>query len=243
MHHQRSKEQSTHTTMAAAEIDHYAIAAQLFPNLPQGFPLDRDAFDLRQIPLPPDDDEYGIHSSDDKEGDDGVKAESGFGSVIGARCSSGMPPPPPDTFGAVVANLPQVPPEKAEKLSTIIRKIYAQIGTIREGEDPCLRSTFTMCMHSPCTHDLTISIPDTHAGGLYMPMDEKTQTTKGFAFIEFSSSQEAVAAREQTNGYPLDKKHTFVVSMFDDFEKYQKVPDQYQLPEPKAFQTAVSEDE
>ncbi len=30
-------------------------------------------------------------------------------------------------------NLPQVPPEKQEKLAAVIKRLYAQIGTIREG--------------------------------------------------------------------------------------------------------------
>ncbi len=36
-------------------------------------------------------------------------------------------------------------------------------------------------------------------------------------------AQEAQTAREQTNGYKLDKNHTFVVNMFDDLDKYAKV--------------------
>ena len=75
---------------------------------------------------------------------------------------------------------------------------------------------------------------------MYMPMDAATNLSKGFAFIELGSPQEAQAAREQTHGYALDKKHTFAVSMFDDFEKYGKVPDEYQVPEPKPFQAAES---
>jgi hypothetical protein len=53
-------------------------------------------------------------------------------------------------------------------------------------------------------------------------------------------SQEAQAAREQTQGYRLDKNHVFAVNMFDDFEKYAKVPDVYAEPDTKAFQAAVS---
>lgn len=34
---------------------------------------------------------------------------------------------------AVVGNLPVVPPEKHEKLTGVIKKIYSQIGHIREG--------------------------------------------------------------------------------------------------------------
>ena len=60
-------------------------------------------------------------------------------------------------------------------------------------------------------------------------------TTKGFAFVEFLSPQEAAAAREQTDGYKLDKAHIFKVSKFDDFAKYAAVPDEYKTPEPKPY--------
>ncbi len=51
--------------------------------------------------------------------------------------------------------------------------------------------------------------------------------------------QEAHDARDRTNGYALDKNHTFVVNMFDDFDKYGRVPDEYQEPEKKDYQPAV----
>lgn len=44
-------------------------------------------------------------------------------------------PEEPPAHGCVlfVANLPVVPPEKYDKLLTVVRKIYSQIGAIREG--------------------------------------------------------------------------------------------------------------
>ena len=36
-------------------------------------------------------------------------------------------------FPAVVDNLPQVPPEKQDKLIGVLRKLYDNFGTIREG--------------------------------------------------------------------------------------------------------------
>ena len=58
---------------------------------------------------------------------------------------------------------------------------------------------------------------------------------QGFAFIEFGNAQEAAtAAREQTEGYKLDK-YIFKVSRFDDFAKYEAVPDTYKTPEPKPY--------
>jgi translation initiation factor 3 subunit B len=46
-------------------------------------------------------------------------------------------------------------------------------------------------------------------GGLWMPVDDATKNSKGYAFIEFSSAAEAAAAQEQTDGYKLDKQHVF----------------------------------
>mmetsp|Transcript_40368 Transcript_40368/g.89637 ORF Transcript_40368/g.89637 Transcript_40368/m.89637 type:complete len:721 (+) Transcript_40368:71-2233(+) len=172
--------------MVAPEIDRFAIAKELFPRQPGHFPL--DDFDIEDVVLP-DDDDMGILSDDDDNIEQEVTSETGFGSVI------------------VVGNLPVVPQEKYEKLAGVVKKIYSQIGEVREG-------------------------------GLYMPVDEKTGMSKGFAFVEFATPQEAQAAREHTNGYKLDKNHTFAVNMFDDFDKYSKVPDQYQAPEIKEFKPA-----
>lgn len=168
-----------------AEVDVQAVARELFPNQPEGFP--HDDFDLLGIRLPADDD-MGIKSDDEDVDEDDVQTETGFGSVI------------------VVGNLPVVPPEKYDKLCTVIKKIYSQIGNIREG-------------------------------GMHMPLDEAGKQTKGFAFIEFSSPQEAQAARDQTNGYKLDKNHTFAVNMFDDLDKYSKVPDEYVPPTLTEYQS------
>lgn len=51
--------------------------------------------------------------------------------------------------------------------------------------------------------------------------------------------QEAQAARTQTDGYKLDKNHTFKVSMFDDFDRYSRVPDEYAALEIKEYSPAV----
>lgn len=75
-----------------------------------------------------------------------------------------------------------------------------------------------------------------------MPMDETGQVTRGFAFIEFNNPEQAQAAREKTHGYKLDKAHTFSVNMFDDFDKYDRVPHAYEAPETKDYQPRVSID-
>lgn len=51
--------------------------------------------------------------------------------------------------------------------------------------------------------------------------------------------QEAQQAREQTNGYKLDRSHVFVVNMYDDFEKYMRVPDKWNPPEIKPYTPGV----
>jgi len=44
--------------------------------------------------------------------------------------------------------------------------------------------------------------------------------TKGYIFLEYSNSSEAQEAVKMTDGYKLDKQHTFVVNLFTDFDKY-----------------------
>jgi translation initiation factor 3 subunit B len=163
-------------------IDEFEVARQLFRDQPAGFPY--EGFDIEELILPEDDD-MGIGSDDDAEEEEELETETGFGSVI------------------VVDNLPVVPEDKHEKLTNVLRKIYSQIGNVREG-------------------------------GIFMPKDANNMS-KGFAFVEFQSPQEAQAARVQTDGYKLDKNHTFKVSMFDDFDRYAKVPDEYQALDIKAY--------
>lgn len=71
-------------------------------------------------------------------------------------------------------------------------------------------------------------------GGIFMPKGSDGMS-QGFAFIEFRNPQEAQAARVQTDGYELDRNHHFKVSMFDDFERYARVPDEYAAPEIKEY--------
>jgi translation initiation factor 3 subunit B len=87
-----------------------------------------------------------------------------------------------------------------------------------------------------------------------MPVDSD-ESTKGFAFIEFSTPQEALAAVEQvrppgcrhkrssddhasrvspqTNGYKLDKSHVFNVTLFTEFDRVMATPKEY-VPLPDA---------
>mmetsp|Transcript_10169 Transcript_10169/g.30552 ORF Transcript_10169/g.30552 Transcript_10169/m.30552 type:complete len:728 (-) Transcript_10169:256-2439(-) len=71
-------------------------------------------------------------------------------------------------------------------------------------------------------------------GGFYMPVDN-AEVSKGYAFIEFTEASDAQAAVEKTQGYEMDKKHKWQVCMFDDFDKLDKVPDEYEDPPPVEY--------
>ena len=40
-----------------------------------------------------------------------------------------------------------------------------------------------------------------------------------YVFLEYSSPEDAQAAVKATDGYRLDKAHTFAVNLFSDFDK------------------------
>ncbi|GAB4828263.1 Eukaryotic translation initiation factor 3 subunit B [Ancistrocladus abbreviatus] len=147
--------------------------------------IDLNQVDWDTIKLPPGED-FGIESEDEDLREEDPEFDQGFGNMI------------------VVDNLPQVPKEKFEKLEGVIRKIYSQIGVIKEG-------------------------------GLWMPVAPDTEKTLGYCFIEYNTPQEAELAREKTNGYKLDKSHIFAVNMFDDVEKFMKVPDEWAPPETNPY--------
>lgn len=44
---------------------------------------------------------------------------------------------------------------------------------------------------------------------------------------------------EKTQGYEMDKKHKWQVCMFDDFDKLDKVPDEYEDPPPVEYKPVV----
>ncbi|XP_019240596.1 PREDICTED: LOW QUALITY PROTEIN: eukaryotic translation initiation factor 3 subunit B-like [Nicotiana attenuata] len=155
-----------------------AIAARIGVDLSQ--------IDLDSIHLPPGED-CGIPSDDDDlMEEDPLEFDAGFGNIL------------------VVDNLPVVPKEKFEKLEGVVRKIYSQLGVIKED-------------------------------GLWMPVDPETQKTLGYCFIEYNTPQEAELSKEKTHGYKLDRSHIFAVNMFDDIEKFLKVPDEWAPPEIKPY--------
>uniref|UniRef100_A0A0R0LJ67 RRM domain-containing protein n=1 Tax=Glycine max TaxID=3847 RepID=A0A0R0LJ67_SOYBN len=59
--------------------------------------------------------------------------------------------------------------------------------------------------------------------GLWMPVDPETEKTLGYYFIEYNTPQEAELAKEKTHG------------MFDDFDRFMKVPNEWAPPETKPY--------
>ncbi|KAL5078237.1 hypothetical protein RYX36_017222 [Vicia faba] len=57
----------------------------------------------------------------------------------------------------------------------------------------------------------------------------------GYCFIEYNTPQEAELAKEKAQGYKLDRSHIFTVSVFDDFDWFMKVPDEWALPLKKDY--------
>ncbi|CAH1448148.1 unnamed protein product [Lactuca virosa] len=148
--------------------------------------IDLSAVDWNSVWVPPGED-FGIKSDDeDLNEEDSLEFDAGFGNII------------------VVDNLPVVPREKFEKLEGVVRKIYSQIGEIKEN-------------------------------GLWMPVEEETGKTRGYCFIEYNTPQEAELAKEKTNGYKLDRAHIFSVNIFDEIEKFMRVPDEWAPPESKPY--------
>ena len=73
---------------------------------------------------------------------------------------------------------------------------------------------------------------------IFMPIDEKKGKSEGFAFVEYQTPEQAVAATKQLHGVALDKKHTLAVNKLTDIEKYGRegrVEDDYTPPEIEPF--------
>ena len=75
--------------------------------------------------------------------------------------------------------------------------------------------------------------------GLNHPVDQSTGLSKGFAFVEYENHDQARTARMALDGYQLDKNHRFIAILFDDLERLNEVPDEYQEPPAKAYEPAT----
>ena len=117
-----------------------------------------------------------------------------------------LPPFKPDFSASIIVdNLPMIPKDKIEKLLGVLKKMYTQINS---------------------------NITD---GDIYMPFNEVAGTTYGFCFIKFPKRDDAENAIKVTNGYQIDKKHTFKVTLYSDLDDYANIPEEYVAPPPPVF--------
>jgi translation initiation factor 3 subunit B len=75
--------------------------------------------------------------------------------------------------------------------------------------------------------------------GVFMPLNEETGQTEGFAFVEYNAPSEAIAAVKQLHGTPLDKKHTMAVNKLTDIDRYGRegrIDEEYKPPQIEPFQ-------
>lgn len=73
---------------------------------------------------------------------------------------------------------------------------------------------------------------------VHMPIAEDGNSER-YAFVEYSSAAEAVAACKQLDGVPLDKKHTLRVNKLTDIERYGRegrIDENYSAPDFEEFQ-------
>jgi len=72
--------------------------------------------------------------------------------------------------------------------------------------------------------------------GINMPVDPATGKTGGFCFVEFRNKECALEASNLGNGYKLDKKHVFNITLMSEFNKYINTPADWKAPTEDEFE-------
>ena len=105
-------------------------------------------------------------------------------------------PPLRSTFenAIIITNLPKVPEKKVEKLMKVVLKLVSRIGKLVESEE-------------------------TGYQGIEMPFNKETESTEGFAFVEYETAEEAKNAISVLDGYKFDKNHSLSVILYNRAEK------------------------
>lgn len=103
----------------------------------------------------------------------------------------------------VVDNLPVVDEAKEEKFLRVLNGVLTKFGKVKEN-------------------------------GVHMPMDATgsngTKKSKGFAFVEFASVNDAQTALQGLNGYKMTRSNILLANPFMDVEKYNEMDVAYQPP-------------
>jgi len=124
-------------------------------------------------------------------------------------------PPMDNSFDSaiVVTNIPRVTPDRVEKLTKLLRKIFgnSKIGTLGTSDDG---ESFT---------------------GIFMPTDKESGMTCGFAFVQYTAPQEALMAVKTIQGYALDKRHVLQTTLYSEAMKIRELPDEFVEPTPPPY--------
>jgi translation initiation factor 3 subunit B len=74
---------------------------------------------------------------------------------------------------------------------------------------------------------------------VFMPLNEETGMSEGFAFVEYETPAQAAAAVKALHATPLDKKHTIAVNKLTDIERFGRegrIDETYRAPEIPEFE-------
>lgn len=69
---------------------------------------------------------------------------------------------------------------------------------------------------------------------VFYPVDEEGNT-KGYCFLEYKNAENAEEAVKTLNNHRLDRKFTFSVNLFTDFQKYEHTPENWTPPTPQPY--------
>ncbi|KAI5838971.1 eukaryotic translation initiation factor eIF2A-domain-containing protein [Morchella snyderi] len=72
------------------------------------------------------------------------------------------------------------------------------------------------------------------ADSVTMPLNAETNKTEGYAFVEYETPEQALAACKQLSGIPLDRKHTIAINKLTDIEHFGRegrIKEEYVEPE------------
>jgi len=111
----------------------------------------------------------------------------------------------------IITNLPKVPQLKVEKLTKVILRLVSKIGTL----SCCKDNGFT---------------------GVHLPCDEKTNTTLGFAFVDYATQEDAAKAVDALQNYDFDKNHSLKVTLYTRAIQLKGILEEsFTQPEPPPF--------
>ncbi|KAI9697578.1 MAG: Translation initiation factor 3 subunit b [Candelina mexicana] len=76
------------------------------------------------------------------------------------------------------------------------------------------------------------TVGKTREEAIFMPMNDNGMS-EGYAFVEYATPEQAIAATKSLHGTPLDKKHTLAVNKLTDIDRYggeDNIDEEYQEP-------------